>query len=528
MSIPKEPRQIMINLMYLVLTALLALNVSNEILNAFRTLSSSIDKSNSAIDQKNIEVYSAIKANELAPGQAAKVKPFRIKADEVVKQADDLVKYLDDWKKRIVMEAGGYAPYHDDSEDVKFPDKMDNIDATTLLLCEKKGGDTIKRRIDELREFMLNQVFAVDRAAITPLMPLKITPAKKNEHNPTGDWSIGNFEHMPAVAALALFSKYQNDVRASEALVINKLFEEAHGRDIKFDTIAAVAVPRNSYVLEGDKVEASILLAAFNREQKPTIVGMSGGGSTKPAVAGVIPWETIAHGTGLQTVNGTIELNTAEQGLVKRQFKFEYMVGTTGASMQLDKMNVFYIGVPNPVTVTAAGYSVEDVSLEIPGAKSVTGEKGHYSIEVDKIGKVQVSIMAKTKEGSKKPVGGMEVRVKRIPDPVGKVGGKISGPFPAATFRVQIAPAATLDNFDFDAKFKIVQFDFAVLPKGGDYQGPVTVQNKNGCRFTDNNNVVQMMGRLKLGDRVFIDNIKAVGPDGATRNIGSLTYLMTN
>ncbi len=526
MSIPKEPRQIMINLMYLVLTALLALNVSNEILNAFRTLSSSIDKSNTSIDQKNSDIHAEIIANEAAPGQAEKVHPFRVKADEVVKQADDMVKYLEDWKKRIVMESGGYAPYKDDSEDTHFPDRLDNIDATTSLLVEKKGGDTIKKRIEDLRTFMLSQVFESDKAAISPLMPLKITNAKKNEHNPTGDWSIGNFEHMPAVAALALFSKYENDVRASEALVMNKLFEEAHGKDLKFDTLAAVAIPKNSYVLEGDKVEASLLLAAFNKQLKPTIASMSGGGSTKPAVNGVIPWETIAHGTGLQTVQGVIELKT-DKDVQRKPFKFEYMVGTTGASMQLDKMNVFYIGVPNPVTVAAAGYSVEDVSLEIPGAV-VTGEKGHYSITVDKIGTVQVAIMAKTKEGSKKNVGGMPVRVKRIPDPVAKVGGKISGSFPAATFRVQIAPVATLDNFDFDAKFKITQFDFAVLPKGGDYQGPITVKNGNGARFTENASVMQMMGRLKAGDRVFIDNIKAIGPDGASRSIGSLTYLLTN
>ncbi len=104
MSIPKEPRQLMINLMYLVLTALLALNVSNEILNAFRTLSSSIDMSNASIDQRNKEIYAAILENEKAPGQAEKVRPYREKADEVVKRSEEMVKYLDDWKKRIVMQ----------------------------------------------------------------------------------------------------------------------------------------------------------------------------------------------------------------------------------------------------------------------------------------------------------------------------------------------------------------------------------------------------------------------------------------
>src|SRR6185312_11318111 len=107
MSIPKEPRQIMINLMYLVLTALLALNVSNEILNAFKVLAKGISDSNVSIDKKTTEVYNQIIENEKAPGQAEKVKPFRLKADEVVKRSDEMVKYLDNWKQRIINESGG-------------------------------------------------------------------------------------------------------------------------------------------------------------------------------------------------------------------------------------------------------------------------------------------------------------------------------------------------------------------------------------------------------------------------------------
>ncbi len=88
--------------------------------------------------------------------------------------------------------------------------------------------------------------------------------------------------------------------------------------------------------------------------------------------------------------------------------------------MQLDKMNVFYIGVDNPVTVAAAGYSVEDVSLSIPGAV-VTGGKGHFVITVDKPGNLDVAINAKTKDGPIKKVGGMPIRVKRIPNPIASV-----------------------------------------------------------------------------------------------------------
>ncbi len=523
MSIPKEPRQLMINLMYLVLTALLALNVSNEILNAFRTLSSSIDMSNQSIDQRNKEVYAAILENEKAPGQAEKVRPYREKADEVVKRSEEMAKYLDEWKKRIVMQAGGYS-----HEDPKFPDKMDDIDATTHLLVEKKGGDTLKRRIMEMRDFLLAQVSNPNQ--LSPLMPLKIDTVKANDHNPKGDWSIGNFEHMPAVAAMALFSKYQNDVRSSEALVVKQLFEEAHLKDIKFDTIGAVAIPNQSYALEGDKIEASIMLAAFNKAQRPEIKGMSGGGSTKPAVNGVIPWETIAKGTGLQTIKGTIVLQT-ETTPITRQWSFQYMVGTTGASMQLDKMNVFYIGVANPVTVAAAGYSIEDVSLEIPGAEvrgDSAGRKGHFNIWTGNTpGNVEVGIMAKTKDGAgKKKVGVFPVRVKRIPNPVAKLNGSMGGGMSAAVFRAQIAPAAILEAFEFDARFQIVAFSFSMLPKGKDFQGPFNVDNRAGCRFTDNKDIVNAMRNARAGDKIFIEAIKAVGPDKTPRNLNTLLFTL--
>jgi len=354
-------------------------------------------------------------------------------------------------------------------------------------------------------------------------MPLNIIPAVKNDHNPKADWSIENFEHMPAVAAMALFSKFQNDVRSSQALVIKQLFEDAHLTDIKFDTIAAVAVPKTSYALEGDKIEASILLAAFNKANKPEVKGMSGGGSTKPAVNGVVPWETVAKGTGMQTIKGQIILQT-ERGEIKRDWKFEYMVGTTGASLQFDKMNVFYIGVDNPVTVAAAGYSVEDVSIEVPDATiRDSSAKGHYNIRVSKVGKLQVVIKAKTKEGAVKPVGGMEVRVKRIPDPVASVAKVSSGIMSAATFRNQVAPAAVLDNFDFDAKFKIISFNFSMLPKGRDFMGPFSAEGRAvGTRFNANPEIVKTMNLARPGDKVFIEMIKAIGPDGQVRTLNPI------
>ena len=509
--------------MYLVLTALLALNVSNEILNAFKTLSVSIDKSNKSIDQKNTEVYNQILENEKQPGQAEKVKPFREKADEVVKRANAMIDYLNNWKKRIVMEAGGFNK--EEGEDSTLPQRLDNIDATTLLLVENKGGDTLKKNMTDLRAFLLNQVLPKDSAGISPLMPLRVVNPRPNDHNPTGDWSIGNFEHMPAIAAMALLSKFQNDVRSSQSLVLNKLYEEAHLRDIKFDTITAIAVPKTSYALEGDKIEASILLAAFNKSNKPEVRGEGGGGSFKPAENGVVPWETIAHGTGLQTVKGTITLQTGDVPIV-RDWKFEYMVGTTGASMQLDKMNVFYIGVANPVTVAAAGYSVQDVSIDVPGADvrpDSQNRLGHYNIWVTKPGVVQVAINAKKKDGGIAKVGGMDIRVKRIPDPIVKIANQTGGGMDASKFRAQVAPAAILENFEFAARYQIVSFSFIISPKGKDIVGPYSAARPTGTYFRDNKDIPAAISQARAGDRVIIEEVKVVGPDGVKRSIPGIT-----
>lgn len=517
MSIPKEPRQIMINLMYLVLTALLALNVSNEILHAFKVINTSIQKSNASIEDKNNELYTQMAETEKQAGKYERIHPFKVKADAVKKEADDMYNYLAQWKERIVAESGGYT-----EEDKTDPKREDYLDATTLLLVERGGGDTLKRKIEEVRDFMLGEVNPATKASIESQMPLKVENPKKSDNNPQGDWKVGFFHNMPTMAALTLFSKFQNDVRNSEALVINELMQEAHSTEIKFDAIQAIAVPKTSYALAGQKVEAQIMLAAYNKTIQPSVTASSG--RVADVKDGVADWEGVANGTGMQTVHGTVSLNMGDHTETK-EYTFQYMVGSTGASMQLDKMNVFYIGVPNPITVSAAGYSLEDVSVSIPGATVTPGAaKGQYNVMVTKGGVVDAAINAKTETGIKQ-VGGMKVRVKYIPDPVIELGGKIGGSMSASLFRAQLGVIAELKNFDFDARFKVENFQFSLQPKRGEYLGPYTV---NGASFSGSSDVVKAMQRAKAGDRVYIESVKARGPDGRPRTDLPVVVLTLN
>lgn len=503
----------MINLMYLVLTAMLALNISSEILNAFKILNSGIVKSNESIEGKNNETMIDFDANENMEGHKDRVKPYNDKAKAIRAKSAEMFKYLEEQKEKVIKEAGGYQKTAEGQE-IK---EESNIDASTYLLVEKKGGDEIKAKLLEIRNFMLSQIENPDvRAQFDRDLPIQIVEPKKTEDNPNGDWSTGNFYHVPTLGIIALMSKMQNDVRASEAAVINQLFKEAEAKPLKFDAITALAVPKTTYALAGQQVEANIMVAAYNKSVNPTISASSG---SVVVDKGIGNWKSVASGIGLQTVRGTLSINLGDRK-ISEPWEFQYMVGTAGASLQLDKMNVFYIGVPNPITVTAAGYSLEDVSISIPGATLTPTGKGKYNVMVTQGPKVSASINAKTAQGMKQ-VGGMDIRVKRIPDPVAKVGGKTGGTMQANVFRAQQGVAAVLENFDFDARFEVTSFEVSYQKRRQDYQGPIP---QSGPRFSGD--LQKYLNELRAGDRVWIENIRAKGPDGTTRILNSVNFLL--
>ncbi len=506
----------MINLMYLVLTAMLALNISNEILNAFKTIDASIRNSNGLIAGKNDKTYQDFDVNENIEKDRERVKPYNDKAKLVKAKAQEMYDYIDGWKQKIVKASGGMRT--DAPKELKSPE---NIDFTTKLLVEQGGGNEIKKRIVDLRNFMLAQIDDTDKVGrkfLDERIPLRIVDIEKGENNPKGDWSFGTFNNVPVAGAMALFSKMQNDVRASESAIIDYLFTKSQSVPFKFDAIRAVATPRTSYALVGQPLEAEILLAAYNKNVNPRISASSGSVSVKD---GVGTWKSTASGLGLQTVRGTVSVDMGDR-VESQPYSFQYMVGSTGASMQIDKMNVFYVGVENPITVSAAGYSLEDVSMNIPGATLASNGLGKFNVTVPAslIGKtVEASINAKD-GAAVKTVNKSVVRVKRIPDPQAVVGGRAGGSMPINLFKAQDGIIAALNDFVYDAKFQVVSYNFAHQPKRGD--GYVEVPNVSGPRFSGNADVTAAIARAKLGDRIYLENIRAKGPDGTTRRINDI------
>ncbi|MFA6059668.1 MAG: gliding motility protein GldM [Taibaiella sp.] len=512
MALPKDPRQLMINLMYLVLTAMLALNITKEVLNAFQTINSSIEGSNVSIDAKNNQIYDAFNVAESKPSTKDRAKPWNDKAKEVKAETDKLTAYLGSWKDSVINRSGGYT----ENNGVKELKSMEDIDAATRLFVDEKKGDEIKKRLEDYVSFLVSKFDnQTEKDLLKQQMPIQIKNPKSSEDNPSGSWTFGTFHNIPVVAAIAMFSKFQNDVKNAEAIALNSMYKHIDDEVISFDDMVAIAVPKTSYALEGQEMEANVMLVAYNRTYNPNMTSTAGPVKVENGI-GTVKFK--ASGAGVKVVNGVISREVRGENK-SYPFKFEYMVGSAGASLQLDKMNVMYIGVDNPLTLSASGYNIEDVSLSMPGAELKGTGKGTYIANVSKEGKIDWSINAKSRGGAGvTKVSGGQIRVKLIPNPQASIMGRSSGLFPTAQFKVQRGILAKVDGFDFETTFQVTKFRFTWVPKVGD---PKEIEVRGPLFDGDVKNVME---RLRPGDRVIMENIKAVGPDKRERSINSITF----
>jgi len=508
MALPKDPRQLMINLMYLVLTAMLALNITKEVLTAFQTINTSIEGSITSISGKNQQFYNQFDKLAAAEDTKDRAMPLREQAISVKAEADKMMSYLDGLTKIIIDKSGGYEDGRNGKKELKG---LDNIDVSTKYFVDEKHGAELRKKLEDYKSFLVGQVKDPGtKTAMQANMPIQLGDPEKSDENPTGDWSFGTFHNIPVVATIAMISKFKNDVKNSESMVVEHLLSQVDAEVLKFDQVKAIATPKTSYALAGQEIEATIILAAYN---KTMVTNMGPGVVVKDGV-GTMKFQ--AAGVGQQTRKGaiTVPINGQMQSF---PYEFNYMVGTAGASLQLDKMNVMYIGVSNPISLSASGYNIEDVSLSMPGAELTSTGKGHYAADVTKEGKIEWAIMGKSRSGgASAKIGGGEIRVKSIPDPTATFAGKIGGMLPAGIAKAQEGLVAKVIGFDFETTFKVTSFRFVYLPKVGDPQ----LIEVNGNRF--NGECQTAMGRSKPGDRWIFENVKAVGPDKKVRSINTI------
>ena len=510
MSIPKEPRQQMINIMYLVLTALLALNVSAEILNAFRLIRKGIDNSNVSITQK---VNNTMLAFQAKVEKEKRGEEYLAAAGEARKLSADFNAYVSSLDQKMV-DAIGIDP---EKGDIKRADDQDT--PTRLFVVEKLGEELQSKILEYRKKFSELLTDPAEQKALLEALPLNVeeVPANSTKKN----WSEYMFYQMPAQAVRTLLTKFQNDAISSEAIVVDKLFEKVGEKTILFDKFQPAVIPSSTYLLQGEKFEAQIYLAASSSMSRPQI---SLGGRGLPLDAnGMAKYSETASGVGERTLSGSITTQDSYGNTKSYPFTTKYTVATRpdhAPVVSADKMNVFYIGVDNPITASITGIRDDQINVSISGgggSLTKASGPGQYTVKVSSPGKASINLTGKSKDGASVN-GSKEFRAKYIPDPIPELGGKAGGALKTGELKAQLGIAAVLKDFDFDAKFSVEGFEITLAERGQDL---LTCTN-SGSKF--GGQCQGLIDRAKVGSIYYIDNIRAKGPDGRSRKLPTISF----
>lgn len=539
MSIPKEPRQLMINLMYLVLTALLALNVSAEVMNAFVTLDDGNKASIATVESQLDQTVKGIKSL-LSDESKAKYRPIEPAIDEVRTVVSSFSTYVNGLRDNLI-DQGGNNNGQVDEEDFttsygkRVPKGQKNKDITTRILVDEGEGENLKAEIIKARDALMKsysdlltqygQEFGLKDDEIQNRinsignnLPFGIDDETWKESKDKNSWSDFKFRQMPLAAVLPLLSQMQSDAKSSEAALVNSMAELAGGRVVEFDSFFPVVQAEKAYVIKGDPFNAKISVGTYSSQINPDDIKITvNGNRLTVGEDGSAEYSTRATSTGKQRLSMNVEVRNPLTGEISTGESFyEYEVGTRSATVSADKMNVFYIGVDNPVSVSASGVSSNDLSVSATGCtiRALDKASGKYMVTANAPGEAKIRL-----SGGGLPATTFDFRVKRIPDPVARLSKSSGGTMGNGEFKAQGGVLAILDNFDFDAQCQIQNFTLVYVASR---QDPVDSPNQ-GPRYNDKSR--RLVSQAKPGDIYYFDDVKARCPgDNVGRPINSMVF----
>ncbi|OQP46563.1 gliding motility protein GldM [Niastella populi] len=513
MALPKEPRQKMINMMYLVLTALLALNVSSEILNAFVTVNGSITKSNDLITEKNKITYESFAEKLKSQETHDQAAPWAPKAEEAQKLSAALFEYIEGLKKGLEKEAGTHESHVTGKPEIN----ADNIDAAVRLMDQQGKGKELYGKLGEYKKQML-ALLGPDASHFEKSIPIDLTvPASKTGAkygNDASGWTQSYFHMTPAIAGLTILSKFQNDVKNTEAQVVDHFHSKIGEVKLVYNKFQAIATSNTTYAMPGDPVEITAGVGAFSEAAKPKITINGQPQTLTPEGTAIM--KTTASGTGEHSVNVVIEFQKPNGETERVNKTIKYTVGVpSGASVFLEKMNVLYIGVDNPLTISGGSVGAEKTRVSFPDGSISRAGGDRYIAKPSKPGMSKIVVNANGKNFE------FPMRLKYLPPPAAFVGSKKSGSISSAELKAIGAVIAKLEDSDFEAPFRVVSYKIGAV--GGPIQLYQEFSNE-GNRW--NGQAASLISRCGPGSRVFFDQIKVVGPDGRNREIPGMNFTL--
>ena len=496
---PVSPRQKMINLMDVVLMAMLALNVSTEVLNGFSIVEESLNRTTQNATMENLAIYDDFAVQ-------MKQNPQKVK-----QMSDHLYELVDELKKAIAVEADGK---DGDVKDIR--NKEDLEAASQVMLAPGRGrGKELYDAINAYRANLLPMVNSNRQKKL--LLSTLTTEIPKNAHAMGKNWQEYMFEAMPAAAAITLLSKLQSDVRYAEGEVLHTLVQNIDVKDIRVNALEAFVIPNSQTIVRGDKFSAHIVMAAVDTTQVPDIYI----GNQKVTLKDNL-YERICGSTGDFTLAGYIETFNGNGDRIRRDFSQKYTVVDPSATVSADLMNMLYAGYNNPISVSVPGVPLNKIQATMSGGTLQPVGPGKYIARPTKVGENATITVTSTNTGRPQQMGQFTFRVRKLPDPTPYIAVKDEhgnpnrfkgGGLSKASLMGIDGIGAAIDDGILDIGFRVVSFETVFFDNMGNAV-PIVSEGANfSARQKDT------FRKLQRNRRFYISRVTAIGPDGIQRTL---------
>ena len=514
-----SPRQKMINLMYVVLMAMLALNVSSDVLNGFSLVDEGLNRSANNASSQNSAIYTEMEA--AMKQNPEKVREWYDKAHLVKTMSDSIYQFAEDLKWRIVREADG------DEADLHNISGKENLEAAThVMLAPGVGqGDELYEAINRYRTRIVAMVNdSSQRRIISDNLSTEVPKKGKLLGK---NWQEYMFENTPVAAAVTLLTKLQNDVRYAEGEILHQLISNIDVKDVRVNQINAYVIPSAQTVVRGGKFSAQIIMAAVDTTQRPEIYI---GNTLLKSSHGM--YETICNSTGDFTLRGFLEMRNGDGETIRREFSQPYTVVEPSATVSATMMNMLYAGYQNPISVSVPGVPINRINATMSGGSLTKKGEGSYIAVPSAVGSDVTITVTADNEGRQQEMGKFTFHVRKLPDPsafldVRDANGNVNRykggvPIAKAALLATQGVSAAIDDGLLDIPFRVISFETVFT----DNLGNALLEKSAGANFSDRQK--QMMRTLSRGKRFNISRVHAIGPDGIERTLPYALEVIVN
>ena len=544
-------------MMYLVLTALLALNVSADILDAFAIVNDGLEKTNASVESK-IEDYYNIFEQQYSR-QPEKAQVYWDKANEIRVKTDEIINYIEkdikvplvleteniteqeliaskDTKKSLIRNVDKINPenrrvfYEFDLNNIGAKDKYD---AATNFMINQGNATILKEKIQQYREFVVNTVESAGISNYNKYVGL-LTDYDLNGNKiiytdndgQELSWENKNFEHIILTAEIAILNKIVGEIQTTEYDAITALFKQIGSSDFKFESVKARVIQKSDFIIKGQNYEAEIFIAAADTSKAFDVKYFMGTDDYNKAKGepvklnskeGKVILSFPTTSVGVHKYAGRIEIPRPDGSMAFYDFNETFQVAPPSVTVAPINMMVMYEELQNPISVSAPGFTSDEISINVEGGKYTKGaNNGEYFVEVNKGAKlVKVHVSARDDNGKMVDMGYQEFRVKMVPDPVVKIGditgGKVDKEVLLSIGRVM----AVMKDFDFkDFNYTVDSYTVST------YRGTFIDKQNKGPKFNDE--VIALISNAQTGQRIQFQDICVKSPKGEIRNVGSI------